>query len=83
MGINMPTIFAWTSDLAQPGKVALALGTMLMALEIGIGAGAVFSGMRFAGNVGNIQGLYYTAAAGALIAAIALVPAYLKSRRSI
>ena len=83
VGINMPTIFAWTADLAQPGKVALALGTMLMALEIGIGAGAVFSGMRFAGNVGNIPGLYYTAAAGALIGAFALVPAYLKSRRSI
>ena len=83
VGINMPTIFAWTADLAQPGKVALALGTMLMALEIGIGAGAVFSGMRFAGNVGNIPGLYYTSAGGALIASIALVPAYLKSRRTL
>ena len=51
IGINMPTIFAWTADLAKPGKVALALGTMLMALEVGIGAGAVFSGHYFGGDL--------------------------------
>lgn len=64
VGINMPTIFAWTADLARPGKVALALGTMLMALELGIGVGAVFSGSMFQGDLGKIPGLY--AVAGAL-----------------
>ncbi len=58
IGINMPTIFAWTADLAKPGKVALALGTMLMALEVGIGAGAIFSGHRFAGDATVIPQLY-------------------------
>jgi MFS family permease len=79
VGINMPTVFAWTADLAQPGKVALALGTMLMALEVGIGSGAVFSGLRFGGDVGNIPELYYTSGLGAAIAAIVLFPAFLKS----
>ena len=58
VGINMPTIFAWTADLAKPGKIALALGTMLMALELGIGFGAVSSGYRFSGNLEAIPKLY-------------------------
>ncbi len=58
IGINMPTIMAWTADLASPGRVALALGTMLMSLELGIGIGAVFSGYQFQGNVGTISSLY-------------------------
>ena len=46
----MPTIFAWTADLAPKGKIALGLSTMLMALEIGIGGGAFISGFLFASN---------------------------------
>jgi len=82
IGINMPTVFAWTTDLAQPGRIALALGTMLMALEIGIGLGAVYSGMRFLGDVSVIPELYYMAALGSVIAGIALIPPLLKGRRS-
>lgn len=82
IGINMPTIFAWTADLAQPGKVALALGTMLMALEIGIGVGAVYSGSAFDGDVANIPELYYSAGLFTAIAAVALLPPLLRGRRS-
>jgi len=82
IGINMPTVFAWTTDLAQPGKIALALGTMLMALEVGIGAGAVYSGMRFQGIIERIPELYYVGGFGTAIAAIALLPPLLKGRRS-
>ena len=82
IGINMPTDFAWTTDLAQPGKIALALGTMLMALEVGIGAGALYSGMRFQGVIGRIPELYYVGGFGTAIAAIALLPPLLKGRRS-
>ena len=82
IGINMPTVFAWTADLAQPGKIAVALGTMLMALEIGIGFGAVYSGIRFQGDIGTIPELYYMAGAGALVTALALIPPLLKGRRS-
>lgn len=82
IGINMPTVFAWTTDLAQPGRIALALGTMLMALEVGIGCGAVYSGVYFQGDIGRITELYYMAAVGALVASIALIPALLRVRRS-
>jgi predicted MFS family arabinose efflux permease len=58
IGINMPTIMAWTADLARPGRIALALGTMLMSLEVGIGVGAVFSGYQFQGDLSAISSLY-------------------------
>ena len=77
----MPTVFAWTADLAQPGKVALALGTMLMALEVGIGGGAVYSGSAFNGDVANIPMLYYSASLGTAITALALIPPTLKGRK--
>jgi len=82
IGINMPTVFAWTADLAQPGRIALALGTMLMALEIGIGIGAVGSGMHFEGDVARLPELYYMAAAGALLTSLALIPPLLMGKRS-
>ena len=81
IGINMPTVFAWTADLAQPGKVALALGTMLMALEVGIGGGAVYSGSAFNGDVANIPMLYYSASLGTAITALALIPPTLNGRK--
>lgn len=69
-GINMPTIFAWTIDFAKPGKTALALGTMLMALEIGIGVGAVISGFMYADLLENIPSTYFL---GALLGVVGVV----------
>ena len=67
IGINMPAIMAWTADLAQPGKVALAMGTMLMALELGIGVGAVYSGYQFQGDLEVIPRLYAIAGGFGLV----------------
>lgn len=58
IGINMPTIFAWTADLAPEGRTALALGTMLMSLEVGIGLGAVLSGKWYGGDLGQISSAF-------------------------
>ena len=58
VGINMPTIFAWTVDLAPEGKAATGLGTMLMALEIGIGVGAYASGSWYAQSPSVLLSLY-------------------------
>jgi MFS family permease len=72
IGINMPAIMAWTADLAKPGRVALAMGTMLMSLEIGIGVGAVFSGYQFQGDITLIPSLYGVAAAFGLFGFVVL-----------
>jgi MFS family permease len=58
IGVNMPTIFAWTADLSPKGRVALGLGTMLMALEIGIGSGAFVSGTLFASDHTYLPSIY-------------------------
>ena len=58
IGVNMPTIFAWTADLAPKNRVALGLSTMLMALEIGIGGGAFISGTLFASNHELLPNIY-------------------------
>ena len=58
IGINMPAIFAWTIDLAPEGKAATSLSTMLMALEVGIGAGAYVSGTWYASNPDVLLSLY-------------------------
>ena len=58
IGINMPAIFAWTIDLAPEGRSATALSTMLMALEVGIGAGAFFSGSWYAAQPSILLSLY-------------------------
>ena len=62
IGVNMPTIFAWTADLAKEGKVAIGLSTMLMSLEIGIGVGAFVSGDIFSSNNEMLSSLYLACA---------------------
>jgi MFS family permease len=81
IGINMPTIFAWTADLASEGKVAVALGTMLMALEIGIGWGAVQSGLTYGGEVANITFMYSLCSAFGVLSTLGLVYALFRMNK--
>ncbi len=71
-GVNMPTIFAWTADLAPKNKIALGLSTMLMALEIGIGTGAMISGSLFAENPKYLSSIYLGSALFAGVSACIL-----------
>lgn len=72
VGINMPTVFAWTADMARPGRIALALGTMLMALELGIGFGAFLSGAMYEGVLARIPSLYAMSAGVAALSGVVL-----------
>ena len=49
-GMNTPTIFAWTIDLAHHAHLGRAMATMYIALELGIGVGAVVSGSVYGNN---------------------------------
>jgi MFS family permease len=44
MGLVSPSVSAWTIDLAHPAHRGKALSTMFIAMEAGIGLGALFSG---------------------------------------
>ena len=48
VGMNSPTITAWTIDLSLNAFRGRALATMYIALEAGIGIGALFSGWIYA-----------------------------------
>ncbi|MGB3851198.1 MAG: MFS transporter [Tunicatimonas sp.] len=43
-GMNTPTVFAWTIDLSRDRYRGRAMATMYIALEFGIGMGALLSG---------------------------------------
>ncbi len=50
VGINTPTIFAWTIDLSPEKHRGRGLATMYIALEAGIGLGAFLSGWIYDNN---------------------------------
>lgn len=70
VGMNSPTIFAWTVDLSDPLHRGRAMSTMFIALEIGIGMGALISGTIYAGKISNIP---YTFAMGSLLCVMAFL----------
>lgn len=70
VGMNNPTITAWTIDLSLDKFRGRALATMYIALEAGIGLGAIFSGWIFANRAENF-GLVFIV--GAITAGIAFL----------
>ncbi|GAB3580909.1 MFS transporter [Hymenobacter daeguensis] len=47
-GLNSPTLYAWTIDLSHPERRGRGVATMYIALEVGIGLGALLAGWIFA-----------------------------------
>lgn len=61
-GFNTPTLTAWTIDLSDEHYRGRAMATMYIALEAGIGLGALFAGKLYQGKIENIAMSYYLAA---------------------
>ncbi|MDB5234184.1 MAG: transporter [Hymenobacter sp.] len=53
-GLNSPTLYAWTIDLSHPERRGRGVATMYIALEIGIGVGALLAGWIFANQPGRL-----------------------------
>lgn len=79
-GMNSPTIFAWTIDLSNPLRRARAMATMYIAMEIGIGLGALISGFLFNNVPSRIPYVFYLGALMSGMAFIYLEFVYLKSK---
>mgnify|MGYP005989085427 CR=1 FL=1 len=62
MGIISPTVNAWTIDLSNPLSKGKAIATMYIALELGIGLGALFSGWFYSNKIQNIPITFYSCA---------------------
>lgn len=70
VGINAPTLFAWTVDLSDRDKIGQGIATMFIALEVGIGLGAFFTGAIYAGQEEYMVYTFYVAGVIALLALI-------------
>lgn len=70
IGMNSPTIYAWTIDLSLDKARGKGIATMYIALEIGIGMGAFIAGFIYSNEVQNIPYVFFTCAA---LAALALL----------
>jgi MFS family permease len=49
-GLNSPTLYAWTIDLSHPEHRGRGVATMYIALEVGIGLGALLAGWIFSNH---------------------------------
>ena len=50
-GLISPTLLAWGVDLSEPARRGRAMATLYIALEIGIGMGAIFSAWIYANMI--------------------------------
>jgi MFS family permease len=87
VGMNSPTVYAWTIDLSHEAHRGRAMATMYIALEAGIGLGALCSGWLYDNQAQYFTRTFWVAAAFALISFLYLVifsqkqlnqPAFLK-----
>jgi MFS family permease len=73
VGMNSPTVFAWTIDLSHPEHRGRAMATMYIAMEAGIGIGALASGWIYSNDASRFALVFWTGGAFALLAFLYLV----------
>lgn len=73
MGILTPALNAWTIDLSLPNQKGKAISTMYIALEAGIGFGALYSGWYYQNKVSNVPNVFYFCAFMALIGLVFMI----------
>ncbi len=78
-GINSPTVFAWTIDLSSDKHRGRGLATMFIALEIGIGSGALLSGWLYGNEAEMFAPTFWI---GGGLAALAFLYLIFSSRTS-
>ncbi len=69
-GILSPAVNAWTIDLSHPQHRGKAMATMYIALEAGIGSGALLAGWLYHDIVSRIPYILYGTGAMALLALV-------------
>ncbi len=72
VGINSPTIFAWTIDLAPDDQRGPGVSTMLSALEVGIIVSSLVAGFVYNNDYSMIPYVFWLCSGVALLALIIL-----------
>ncbi|MES2373201.1 MAG: MFS transporter [Bacteroidota bacterium] len=73
VGMNGPTLMAWTVDLCKPENRGRAVASVYIALEVGIGLGAIISGWIYQNKLANLPYAFLLTGALALIAMLLLL----------
>ena len=73
MGVLSPALNAWTVDLSSKSERGKGISTMFIALEAGIGLGALFSGWYYRDTFQNIPSIMLVCAFLAFLAFMILV----------
>jgi MFS family permease len=73
VGLNTPSIFAWTIDLSDDKYRGRAMATVYIALEIGIGVGALLSGWLYSNQSDNFPLTFFICGGFAIAAFLYLV----------
>jgi MFS family permease len=81
VGISTPTAYAWTIDLSEDLHRGRALATMFIALEVGIGAGALISGWVYNNDPRNFTLAFIISAVMSAVALIFLFFYSIRERR--
>jgi len=76
-GILSPATNAWTVDLSHPEHRGKAMATMYIALEVGIGMGALLAGWFYQDRAYMVPKIMYGAA---IIASVALLYTFLRKK---
>jgi len=71
-GMLSPTVSAWTADLSDPLQRGKAMATMYIALEAGIGLGALLAGWLFIDDLRMIPVTFYCCSAITIAALVYL-----------
>ncbi len=77
-GIMTPAIFAWTADLANPAFKGRGIGTMFIALEVGIAIGSFIAQTVFNNKPENFKMTFFT---GVILCVIGLGYLFLTRQR--
>jgi predicted MFS family arabinose efflux permease len=72
-GINSPALSAWTVDLSAPENRGKAIASMYIALEVGIGTGALVSSSIYNNQSANFLYTFLTPAFFALVGFVFLL----------
>ncbi len=80
-GLNSPTIFAWTIDMADKNHVGRAMATMFIALEVGIGIGGLIAGYSHNNKPENFIISFAISGVLSLLAAIYLIRQKIKLKK--
>lgn len=68
VGILSPALNAWTVDMSLPDHRGKAMATMYIALEAGIGLGALFAGWYYQDVIAKVPIIMYASAAITVVA---------------